>query len=472
MPEVKGAVGMDSRDSDEASGQPEGNAPLVALTLRDGRSASIAPDALRIGDESFALDRLQDARQIVPEPPTIAVRIAARGLVEFTPVSTEQACLALEAIYRLRPDLRPVGFEAPAEVPAWWPPAHQVAPAWEGTSHASRQGAAPGAENSGGYPPFYMPRAPGAPPGGYASPDGRVTPYPRDVARLIGATFRLYLTHWRELILLGLCAAGLPSVLSGALQMALYAVQGHNPWRAIDTTVVGIIPSHLPKAGVLLAMLTLGLLLVLVMILSSAWQVAVLSDAARRALLGERVDIRASLTAGTRRFVPVLLVTLAFAGAALVAVGAPVGLLLLVTAQVGPNPNAATASLSVVLSACLGLVWLVAGFALVMYGAGRLVLAPYLAATQPLGPRAAILASWQLTRGYWWHTVLPILGVVLVVSLLSAPVGNVELISYGLEVLLAQPLANAVLSPLLAIAAMAVLEDIRVRTQGYDAVIH
>jgi hypothetical protein len=77
-----------------------------------------------------------------------------------------------------------------------------------------------------------------------------------------------------------------------------------------------------------------------------------------------------------------------------------------------------------------------------------------------------------MTRGFWWHTVLPIVGVVLVVSLLSAPVGNVELISYGLEVLLAQPLANAVLSPLLAIAAMTVLEDIRVRTQGYDAVIH
>lgn len=465
-------------DSADAVGAGDGGlrevnlAPLITIPLRDGRVASIAPDALRLGDESFALDRLQDARQIVPEPPTIALRVAGRGLVEFTPVDAHDGQLLLEAIYRLRPELRPRGFDAPSDVPHTWqalgaaPPAPLV-PAWPvaptSGPYAAGPATGPGTPYPYASPSTRQPRVP-------ATPDGSITSYPRDVVGLIGATFRLYLSHWREWLLLGLFAAGLPSLASGALQMALYAVQGHNPWRAIDTTVVTIIPTHLPRAGELFALLTLGLLLILALIVTSAWQVAVFSDAARRALLGEPLDVRASLVAGVRRFVPVLLVTLALAGAVLVAVGVPTGLLLLVSAQVGPNPN--TASLSVALSACLGLVWLVVGAGALAYGAGRLLLAPYLAATQPLDPRSAIQASWRLTRGHWWHAVAPILVVGLVVLLVSSPVGEVELLSYALEMLLAQPLANAVLSPLLALAAVAVLGDLRLRAEGYEAVLH
>ena len=121
---------------------------------------------------------------------------------------------------------------------------------------------------------------------------------------------------------------------------------------------------------------------------------------------------------------------------------------------------------------CLGLVWFVAGVGAVVYGFGRLFLAPYIAATQPLDTRSAILASWHLTRGYWWHAVTPVLAVGLVVLLLSTPVANVELISYALEMLFAQPLVSAILQPLLSLAVMAVLYDLRLRRQGPDAVLH
>ena len=340
--------GMDSSDREPPA---QNAAPLITLTLRDGTALSVAPDVIHKGAESFALERLQDARQIVPDPQTVGLRVAGRGLVEFQPANSGDGALALEAIFRLRPDLRPIGFEPPAQAPAWWPPAGAapLAPTWDAVwdsasgaprgGLAGEWGAAPPPASP--YRPPNAPRLPdfGFPPARVASPDGRLTPYPRDILGLIGASFRLFLGHWRAWLLLGLVTAGLPSVVSGALQMALYAAQGYNPWRAIDTTAASIVPTHLPRPGTLVVLILIGVAFLLVLILSSAWQASVLAAAARQALLGEPVDVRASLVAGMQRFVPVLLVTLAFAAGALVAMVAPLALLALVSAKLGPNPT-------------------------------------------------------------------------------------------------------------------------------------
>src|SRR5579884_671856 len=147
---------MESSGSGDDAAERGHDPALMTLTLRDGRMVGVTSGALQIGDEEFALGWLRDARQIVPDPPTVALRVAGRGLVEFTPVSAEQARLALEAIYRMRPDLRPLGFEAPTVIPDWWPAASGASRAaeWESLSGEYVSTGQSGAGTlSGGYPP-------------------------------------------------------------------------------------------------------------------------------------------------------------------------------------------------------------------------------------------------------------------------------------------------------------------------------
>src|SRR5689334_7400014 len=97
----------------------DGTTYLVALPLRNGAEARVTPEGVHVGDAFYALASIQDARQVAPEPETVALRVAGTGLVEFQPARAGDGAVALEALFRLRPELRPAGFAPvlPADLP-------------------------------------------------------------------------------------------------------------------------------------------------------------------------------------------------------------------------------------------------------------------------------------------------------------------------------------------------------------------
>ncbi len=77
--------------------------PLARVRLIDGRELVIAPDAARVGEQSFAIARIQEARLLFLRPETIGLRMADVGLVEYTVARPGDGQVALDAIYQLRP---------------------------------------------------------------------------------------------------------------------------------------------------------------------------------------------------------------------------------------------------------------------------------------------------------------------------------------------------------------------------------
>ena len=105
-----------------------GATPLVSIPLRDGTELRIASDGVQNGSRVIELAKIQDARRVSPNPEIIALRVAGMGLLEYEPERDGDGTIALEALYQLRPDLRPVGFGAPPGTAAYpgypqYPPA-------------------------------------------------------------------------------------------------------------------------------------------------------------------------------------------------------------------------------------------------------------------------------------------------------------------------------------------------------------
>jgi hypothetical protein len=491
----------------------DGAVPLLSIALRDGSALTIARDAVRLGGaqaseapsgETIALDRVQDARQIVPEPPTFALRVAGRRLLEFQPANPAEGALALEAIYRLRPDLRPAGFESPASVPEWWPSASATgsgrsaarsewSPAASAAAVNDQQSRSSYRHDGTGYgtgsvPPYASGQDAGsasrlAPSQlGPARPAGTLAAYPRDLLGLIGASFRLFRAHWREWLLLGLIVSAPPAILSGALQMLFYAVRGFNPWRGLDTAAIGIWPARPPRAAQLAELVALVVALLVAELVAFAWQAAAFGPAGDEALLGAPVDPRASVVHGARRFVSVLLVTLAAFAGPLVAMCVPLALTVALSPVVEGSTPSATPS-AVILAAdllgCLSSILFLVLFVAGLYAMTRLFVAPYLAATEPLDVRSALVASWRLTggRGRWWQApgwrALAAVGIVWVVTIIvTAPLANVEPASFGLASLVVDPLGACVTGPLVSLVFVVALRDLRLRARGAIATHH
>lgn len=91
-------------------GEPQ--PPQVIIPLIDGRFLAIAPDGLRDGQRFFALSTLISAERLTTVPETLAFEIQKLGQVVFQPARHGDAAVALDALYRLRPKLRPAGATA------------------------------------------------------------------------------------------------------------------------------------------------------------------------------------------------------------------------------------------------------------------------------------------------------------------------------------------------------------------------
>ena len=468
--------------------------PYITIPLRDGAQASVGRQNMRVGEREFAVADIQDARQVAPNPVTIALRVAGeRHGVELQPAQPGDGALLLEAIFRLRPALRPAGFDPPITVPSDFPPLPSpvtdtpaIANPWAGQSgwspHPSILTPLPG-------PPSPAPPTPQPNYGSYGtyarrgSVGGRLTPMPRSGGELIGATFELFMAHWRLWLLLGLAALFIPEVIHGAVDAVIQVASGQSLWAAIPAPangsgsgLFGVSSATLPSNDALA-------LDVLQLVIGSAigaliggWAAAAVGIASRKALFGRAPQVGAALRAGLRRTFPAI-------GAQLLSVLAPLVIMLPVIAiyaiiltqyrgaLVDPNsldPSSMAAQVFTVLGCLVLILGLPCGI-LAIFVYVRLMLAPYIAATEPLGPVAAIRKSWDVTHRQWWHTAMPVFVVTLIAAVISLPASFVQSASFGVSVLIAAPLFSALTTPLVALASVVVLYDLRLRREGYAA---
>jgi hypothetical protein len=459
---------------------------MVAIPLAGGGELRVSTEAVTLGERRYELGRIQDALQVSPEPETVALRVAGAGMVEFRPARQGDGRVALEAIYRLRPELRPAGFEPMGALPQGFPPVPPMTP-------PGAAGFTPPAIAYSPYPPAtgYPPTpsvppgygTPHAPPYGGANPNangGEVTPYPRRFWELIAAIFQIYLRRLPAWLGLGLLVGALPGIIGVGFQLVLQDLQGPGAFDGLPAGTLGgqTLPSscrftyHAPTAAVLARDGALLAGLAVAGALLSALATAALATGAREALLGRPVRVGASARGGLRRWPATLGVTVLTTLLYALALGPALACLELALVNLS-GVDLCNASAALPPNAVVGLFLEVAGLALIVPGIlvflllfVRLGPAPYVAATEPVGVGRALARSWRLTRGSFWRT----LGIMLVMQLtalvISAPFGAADTLPAAV---ILPALAHVVTAPLLAIAWTAVLLDLQVRREGYAA---
>jgi hypothetical protein len=466
-------------------GMSGGDAPLLTLALRDGGELRITRDGISIGDRFVELGRLQDARQVAPDPVTIALRVAGAGLIEFRPARPEDGALALEAIFRLRPELRPAGFEpAPSTALPNLPPPPAAGYTVPPYGPTAGMGYPPYGPAPGGYvPPAGYPVPPVAVPGYGAHPNllqGELTPYPRRIGEILSAIFQLYTKHFRRWLALGFWVVALPTALLGALQIGLDRALGLDALASSmqwTTTLSGntsgcalTLPAGFQQDLPLL-LISSGVTTLLSLV-TGAWSTAAFAHAGREAVLGRPVQTGASLRTGARRLLPVLvasvivsLVWVLLLAPALVSLGISLyGLAQYNLCDPASMPSGATVYAGL---DCLGLLLLIPGVAGALFFAIRLLFASYIAATEPLGVGAALRKSWQLTRGSWWRIFGVILAVIVPVGIIGGLATSIGSGDTLITLVVVAPLAQLLLVPLIQLAYVTVLYDLRLRKEGF-----
>jgi hypothetical protein len=298
---------------------------------------------------------------------------------------------------------------------------------------------------------------------------------------LIGATFALFAAHWRSWLLLGLVALFVPQVVNGVVDAVFHLLGGNDLWAGLSPTSqtaggagLGIGSTTLPQGRDLL-LSSLDLLITsIVGVVISGWSAAVLGNAGRDALFGRSPKMSVSLRAGSKRAFAAIGASV-LSGALVLLILLPVlvlyGILLTQFGDALKNPNSldssSPAGAAFTLLGCLTLLFMIPCIVFAIYVYVRLFLSPYIAATEALGPVAALRRSWNLTRKQWAHVVWPLFVTALVVAIISFPFSFVEYASYGVAALIVNPLISALTAPLVALAAVSVLYDVRLRREGY-----
>src|SRR5262249_13371806 len=269
----------------------------VTIPLRDGTVLRVARDGVSLYGRRHELERIQDARQVAPEPETIALRISGVGLLEFQPERTGDGLIALEGLYRLRPDLRPAGFMplslAPGDLPP--PPAPSLGQGYPAAGY---------------YAPGYV--APQYAPAYGRNPNslgGELTPYPRRFGEVLAAIFQLFGKHLPQWLVLGLLVGVIPGILSGAFQLLLSDVQGPEMLTGLPSLPLAgggqssscTLTFYVPPTNVLVRDVGLVIGVLALSAVFGALEASTLGSAAREALVGRRVGVKMSLAGGLRR---------------------------------------------------------------------------------------------------------------------------------------------------------------------------
>ncbi len=437
-----------------------GVAPLASIALRDGSRLQVAADGVHHGDRVIPLAKIQDARVVSPNPEAIALRVAGMGLLEFEPEHAGDGAAALEKLFQLRPDLRPAGFGSPAEtVPLV---SYPGAPLYTGA------GSMPGS------PLTFSP----VPAMGYAESRamterrarGLLTPVPRGFFEAVAAILALYGGKLRFWLLLGLAVTPVAGILDAGFSYLLFSrILQASPTQTVLSTSNCFLPALQLETGATLVRDAAGAAGLLVLsLLVTAFQTALMGIAAREAALDHPVSVKRSYRAALQRWWPTL-------GASFLA-GAPYYLALLpavacygyayATAS-GLNlcqgSSAANTALTV---GFLGSVFLIIGVVLAILFAVRLGLAPYVAATSNAGARRAIAQSWQLTRGHFWRAF----GLILVTGVAAWFVLQIAASFPPVVALfIATPIAYLLVVPFIALTYTLLLYDLWLRHDGYAA---
>lgn len=467
-----------------------GGAALVAIPLRDGTELRITPEGVRVGERFFEIGRIQDARQVVPDPVTIALRVAGAGMMEFQPTRPEDGVVALEAIFRLRPEIRPAGFEPAAAMPPSFPPPPPGAP----------YPPSPGYPMYGPYAPPSVAPTPGMPyppmPSGYAPPygpmaygpspnsvQGELTPYPRRFGEILSAILSLYGKHLGAWLKLGFWVVLLPLVVIGGIQVAGDLIGGTNPFALVPLTTTSTVGTNtctlqLPALStgdpIVAAAFAGGTLLL--GLLATAWRTGAYAFAGRDAVLGRRPAAAASVRNGTRRFFATLgAMLLALICSLVWVVPGTICLGLAIADLNGANvcdsqTLVATHTTAAALD-CIGFLLFVPGVCATIFFGVRLALAPFITAVEPMGPTRALRRSWQLTQGSWWRMFSVLLVVVLTVAIASGLVTGFAGVIPAASTLVVSPLMVWLTAPLLELACMVMYFDLRLRREGYAAVM-
>ena len=476
---------QDERWSAYVSDESSADTPSAAVLLRDGGELKVDAQGVHAGEAFYPLSAIQDARQIAPDPETIGMLVAGMGLVTMVLVRPGDAAIALEALYRLRPDLRPAGFYPPSG--AFGPPQGS----WPYTAPPPTY-LPPQAYGAAPYyfspvplyaPPPPYPGYPIVPTAGGGGPRrGGLGMWPQGIGDVIGASFRIFFQNFWRFAALGLLVALWPALLVGAFQTLVVSAEGFDPWQSLftqrpptplDSPIFRWVTSG-PSPDQIIVAVAIAISAIIVLLLLAAWEVAALAVGAREAVLGRSVRIGAAMGGGLRRAPAVLGVEMLLALAYVVAVGI-VGTVVSIVAAVLFSILAAKGDMNplVALFATMsGIALYIVFLGLVIYFGVRLSLAPYAAAVDRLSPARAIARSWTLTRRNWWRTILPVFVVGLAASLVTGAAAPTGLISPGVEYLVVVPLLQSLIAPLSAVAYVVVYYDLRLRQGGYLALAH
>ena len=459
-------VSLKSARSYHVSG---GAAPLASIPLRDGTQLQVAADGVRHGSRLIEVARIQDARQVSPSPEAIALRVGGMGLLEFEPEHTGDGAVVLEALFQLRPDLRPVGFGAPADVP---PAGYPGIPPFY---HAS-SGGVPGSLSSP-PPSSAFPRSSMV---GYADAGamadrrarGLLTPFPRGFGEILAAIFQLYRSKLRLWLLLGLCVVPLTGILDGGSSYLLFSriLQTGSTSTSSFSPTACVLPSYQFESGsgLLRDGIIAGALLIL-SLLVTAFQTALLGIGARDATLDRPISLKQSLRGALVRYRPTL-GTSFLAGSAyyLVLFPAAISYVIVYATASGVNLCQAGSSTNAAVGiGCLGSIFLIIGVVLALLMAVRLGFAPYIAATSSnVTIRQALARSWQITRGHFWSAF----GIILVTGTAAWLVLQfAAAFPPALAVFVATPIAYLFTVPFVSLTYIILLYDLWLRRDGYVA---
>ncbi|HKV84995.1 MAG TPA: hypothetical protein VJN88_10590 [Ktedonobacterales bacterium] len=472
---------------------------VVVIPLRDGTTLTVGEREARVGERLIPLSALEEARLTATQPETLTLRVQGSGPFEAQPANMGDGAVALEAIYRVRADLRPAA-SVTMPPPPGYPPTATYPPPGFAPPNAMSPGwhpYVPAMPPPGAYPPPYFPPLPGAypPPPFYPPPfaqaanpnigQGELTPVPRTFEQTLDAAFRLYFKHWPRWLALGLCVSLAPALLGGAAQLIGYHMLGlPNGTVNITTnnfTGTGQAPRvlfHFPDRQRLIADAALLLAAFIFVLIFSAWQTASLANGARDALLRRPVSPGSAVRAGLRRLGPTLgasltitLIVLAALAPMFACIGVVFAMLPHLSLPTGQPPTFSGPFTTIALFSVLSVVFGIPGAILTVIFAIRLAFAPYIAATEELGAGAALRRSWNLTRGYFWRTF----GIFLVAGLAVGAVTGVATViarqfSLSLDLLVVSPLLAIAAAPFTALVAMTLLLDLRLRREGHAAV--
>ena len=456
---------------------PPTRAPLI-----DGRDLRVEADGVHVGEQFYPLTQIQEARMLFLRPETIALTLASVGQVEYSFARPGDGVAALEALSRLRPEMRRPDAPAPAlDAPAGYlasvaPPPAQPQPSmpYAPTALPGGQPGAPFGAPHTGYPPApypsYAPYAPYPPrqmaPVPFPPPvveaygpspnrtHAGLTPAPRAAGQLIGSTFHLFGKRLGPLLALALVVAALPSAAIALLDALVSALSGVNPLAGapnpLDTLqqmVNGQTPATTAPATTAATPLdtTIGLLSLIAVVLTllvAAWTQAALTVGAREVTLGKRLSIRACAREGLTRLWPTLWALFFLYGVlAIIAI---------------PGLGLALAIMAGVITAITLMI--------VAYLWSRFALYPTAAA---LGLPQPLRVAFTLTAFGWWRVFSALLVVTLVTLALTLSASGAQLLSVAVAAVLLAPLAQLIAGPLGALIRVGVLYDQRLRREGY-----